>query len=230
MNIHKRLIAHGAWYYTLTVATVGLFAWVPFLHASARTDDSSLRRTAVLYGALAIVLAVMAALTPTDAEGDPSGTTGNVLSTITAVAAIVIVTAACLQLRPLRRAAYALNNPRNEVTPNADRAVVQAMAARQRRQDARALATHDPNLARDLNIGRPDRPREYDDGGLVDLNSAPAEVIMSVCGLERVAAERVVAARQQWATGFSSIDEALAFVELSERDASVLRDRGIVLR
>jgi len=98
------------------------------------------------------------------------------------------------------------------------------LAARQRRHEARALAKRDPNLARDLNIGRPDRPREYDDGDLVDLNSSPTEVLMSVCGLDKDAAERLVAARQGWATGFSSVEEALAFVDLSERDANVLRE------
>lgn len=227
--MHNRFIADGRWYYTLTVLTAGLFAWVPFLHAAARTHDDRQRRPAALYGALAVGLAVMSGLTPTDAQGDPEGTIGALLSTVVAVAAIAIITAACVQLRPLRRAAYGLDDPHRVVPSATERAVVQALAARERRHEARALVERDPNLARDLNIGRPDRPRDYDDGGLVDLNSSPAELLVSVCGLDKDAAERVVAARQRWATGFSSVEEALAYVELSERDANVLRDRGMVL-
>jgi hypothetical protein len=35
-------------------------------------------------------------------------------------------------------------------------------------------------------------------------------------GLDNDAAERLVATKQQWATGFSSVEEALAYVELSD--------------
>lgn len=229
LKMRNRFIADGRWYYTLTVLTAGLFAWVPFLHGAARTHDDSQRRPAALYGALAVGLAVMSGLVPRSAQGDPDGTVGGFLSTVLGVGAILIITAACVQLRPLRRAAYGLDDRHRVEPPAPDRAVVQALAARQRRHEARALAERDPNLARDLNIGRPDRPRDYDDGGLVDLNSTPTELLMSVCGLDRDSAERVVAARQRWATGFFSVEEALAYVELSERDANVLRDRGMVL-
>lgn len=227
--MRERFIADGKWYYTLTVLTAGLFAWVPFLHAAARTHDAGQRRRGAQYGALALGLAVMAGVTPTDAQGEPEGAVGTILSTVVAAAAIAIVTVACVQLRPLRLAAYGLHDPHRLVPSSSDLAVAQAMAARERRHEARALAQRDPNLARDLNVGRPDRPRDYDDGGLVDLNSSPAELLVSVCGLDKDAADRVVAARQQWATGFSSVEEALAYVELSERDANVLRDRGMVL-
>ena len=32
-------------------------------------------------------------------------------------------------------------------------------------------------LARELRIGRPDLPRQYDDGGLVDVNNVPVGVL-----------------------------------------------------
>jgi hypothetical protein len=35
-----------------------------------------------------------------------------------------------------------------------------------------------PVLARELRIGRPDVPRQFDDGGLVDLNHAPVPVLV----------------------------------------------------
>jgi hypothetical protein len=43
-----------------------------------------------------------------------------------------------------------------------------------RRRQARELAKRNPVLARDLNIGRPDVPHDYNDGGLVDVNQVPA--------------------------------------------------------
>jgi hypothetical protein len=223
----RRIIADGAWYYTLAIATVGLLAWVPFLHAAVRLHDNSLRRRAALYGLFAAIIAVLSGVTPTDPQGNPRGALGAVLSTVVVVVAVPIVAAACVQLRPLRRAVYGLAEPSRVVPPGTDRAVAQALAARTRREDARALAERDPMLARDLNIGRPDRPREYDDGGLVDLNSAPAGVLMSVCGLDSEAAERLVATRELFPTGFSSIDELLVYAELP--DGGVLRDRGVLL-
>lgn len=227
--MRERFIVDGKWYFTLTILSAGMFAWVPFLHASAVTDDTSQRKPAAIYGACAVVLGVLAGLTPTNAQGDAQGIVGGALSTVVAVAAIAIITSACIKLRPLRQAAYGLNDRRNTAQSSTDRAVQRALAARKRRDKARELAARDPNLARDLNIGRPDRPTDYDDGGLVDLNSASAELLMSACGLDSEAADRVVAARAQWATGFSSVEEVVAYVELSERDANVLRDRGLVL-
>jgi hypothetical protein len=87
----------------------------------------------------------------------------------------------------------------------------------------------DPALARDLNMGRPDLSRNYDDGGLIDLNGAPASVLASVCGFDPAVAERLIDARELFPAGFSSVDEALVYAELAGRDADVLRDRAVVL-
>ena len=40
------------------------------------------------------------------------------------------------------------------------------------REKARELAAADPGLAKELRIGRPDLPRQYNDGGLVDVDHA----------------------------------------------------------
>ena len=228
-QMFRRMFANGAWYYTVTIATAGLFAWVAFLHAATHLNHSSrVRRRVVQYAIGAVALAALSGLTPTDRQGNPRGTIGGLLSTIVAIGALVVITTACVQLRPLRQAVYG-DAQAARLAPGVDPAVVHALATRRRREEARALAERDPNLARDLNVGRPDRAREYDDGGLVDINSAPAEVFVSVCGIDRDVAERVVTTREHYASGFTSVQEVLAYVDMSERDADVLRDRGLVM-
>ncbi len=66
---------------------------------------------------------------------------------------------------------------------------------RERRKDARAVLARSPQLARDLRIGRPDLPRWYDDGFLVDVNSAPLALLASLPALGPVRAQRIVADR-----------------------------------
>ena len=52
-------------------------------------------------------------------------------------------------------------------------------------------------LARELGIGRPDVPHDYDDGGLVDVNHAPGDVLASCLGLAPAESAAVSAAREQ---------------------------------
>lgn len=71
-------------------------------------------------------------------------------------------------------------------------ATVQAIELRARREQARRLLTQHPDIARRLHIGRPDLAPEYDDGGLVDVNGAPAEVLARVPGISPEQARRIV--------------------------------------
>ena len=50
------------------------------------------------------------------------------------------------------------------------------------RREARRLQQDNPVLAQELKIGRPDLPRGYDDGGLVDVNHVPAAILASHLG------------------------------------------------
>lgn len=54
----------GRWYYLVLVGTMGLFAWVPFLHAATRVRAARARWLAALFGTLDIVMYVLMALTP----------------------------------------------------------------------------------------------------------------------------------------------------------------------
>ncbi|RCG31554.1 hypothetical protein DQ384_08215 [Sphaerisporangium album] len=100
-------------------------------------------------------------------------------------------------------------------SPN-DYAVAAAQHRRQLRQQARELAERDPALARELRIGRPDLPRHYDDGGLVDVNHAPVEVIAGLPGMTTDLARRVVEARAD-VGGFVSAEDVSIAVDLPPR-------------
>ncbi|WP_203991911.1 ComEA family DNA-binding protein [Sphaerisporangium rufum] len=94
-------------------------------------------------------------------------------------------------------------------SPN-DQAIALAQHRRELRQEARELAERDPALARELRIGRPDLPRQYDDGGLVDINHAPAPVIAQLPGLTDELAQRIVQARSEVGAFISAEDVSVA--------------------
>ena len=85
----------------------------------------------------------------------------------------------------------------------------------------------DPALARELRIGRPDLPREYDDGGLVDINHAPAEVI-ATSGMTLELAQKIVEVRET-VGGFISAEELSATVGLPPQLTADLAEYTIYL-
>ncbi|WP_067463416.1 ComEA family DNA-binding protein [Actinomadura macra] len=81
------------------------------------------------------------------------------------------------------------------------------------RDKARALAASDPGLARELRIGRPDLPHQYNDGGLIDVNHAPAEALSLLPGITAELAARIERVRAETG-GFVSAEELSAVAEL----------------
>ncbi|WP_042430590.1 ComEA family DNA-binding protein [Streptacidiphilus anmyonensis] len=219
----------GRWYFVVPIVTFGLFTWIPFLHAATRSRQRRHRLLALVYGALAALLVTLANIAPKDARGNPAGTLGTTLNAIFGIAALASIVVGCVQLARVRTETY---GPPPAVFPPpplaSDPVIAQHLAARARRQEARALAARDSVLARDLRIGRPDLPRQYEDGGLVDLNSAPAEVIATVCGLSPADAGRIVGAREKLG-GFDSLDELFVYTQIQGAAAELVRERGVLL-
>jgi DNA uptake protein ComE-like DNA-binding protein len=216
----------GLWYFPVVVLTAGTFAWVPFLHAARRLRTPKARLLALVYGAVDVVLYVLLALTPKDSQG--SG--GSAVSTIGGLLVVSVVIVGCIQLASLRR--MALDSAavhRREDASTVDPAVKAVLAARARREDARRLAAKDPLLARELRIGRPDMTRDYDDGGLVDLNSAPGQVIAEVSGIPLAVAASIVDARARQGGRFANVDEVFVVADLPLALWDQIRDRAIVL-
>ncbi len=101
--------------------------------------------------------------------------------------------------------------------------VAEAKSRIERRKDARRLATSNPSLARELKIGRPDLPRNYDDGGLVDVNHVPGPALGAQLGLAPAEVTDVLAARDRLGR-FASADELGAYTQLTPDRVDELRD------
>jgi DNA uptake protein ComE-like DNA-binding protein len=84
----------------------------------------------------------------------------------------------------------------------------------------------DPDLATDVRIGRPDLPRSFDDGGLVDVNHVPASFLVKLPGIDAPPAERIVATRHE-VGGFGSIADLEITLELAHMTVSQVKDRLI---
>jgi hypothetical protein len=78
-----------------------------------------------------------------------------------------------------------------------DSALRRALGRRERRRRAREIAATDAALADELEIGRIDRRREFDDGGLVDVNRVSAGALSRLPGFTASLADRVVTARER---------------------------------
>jgi hypothetical protein len=97
--------------------------------------------------------------------------------------------------------------------------------ARLRARDAaRALCAAEPELATALGIGRPDLPRDVDDGGLVDVNHVPAVTLRAGLGLSQATADAIVATRDA-VGGFSSTGDLRTYVDLTQVELDDVADR-----
>ncbi|MFF5261810.1 ComEA family DNA-binding protein [Actinomadura viridis] len=89
---------------------------------------------------------------------------------------------------------------------DANAATVPLIERRVRREQARSLVAHHPSVARRLGVGRPDLPRTFDDGGLVDVNAAPEHLLAGLPGLDTYHAKLIVAVREAQGP-YTSIDD-----------------------
>ncbi|MBO3742816.1 ComEA family DNA-binding protein [Actinoplanes flavus] len=114
--------------------------------------------------------------------------------------------------------------------PAVDPALARAQWRAARREEARRVQTEQPSIASELMIGRPDLPgREYDDGGLVDVNHVPAEWLARALRIERPLADRIVEARDLH-NGFTSPDELLIYCDgLTPEKLAQFRDRLVFM-
>jgi hypothetical protein len=223
-STEQRPTTTGRWYVVVIVCSFGLLAWLPFVHAGRQLGRPAVTRLVWRYAAAAVVIGILLAVTPRDAKGETASGAGETISVIGGLLAIATIAIGCVQQAPLRREVYGGAPPPQE---HVDPALATALEARERRAAARQIAERDPLLARDLHIGRPDLSGTYDDGGLVDLNSAPAKVIAEVCGLAPSTGEDIAAARPP--SGFMAVDDVFSLTDIPVSAWDVIRDRAVAI-
>ena len=199
------------------VLTMGLASWAaPIWAANRRPYDKAFRKRmqvlAAGLGLAAVVAFILVGSGPEDSDGTPTGAASDaggtlLLLTIAAGVAVVLI---------FRKPQVALAGTEN------------VLARREHRERYRQLIAKDLPLARSMYVGRPDVARDYDDGGLLDLNSIPVQALSQHGGLDQGEANRIVEMRGQMGR-FVSMDELLAYVELPESTATRLRDVAVFI-
>jgi hypothetical protein len=124
-----------------------------------------------------------------------------------------------------RPKAFPRRTPRDHLN---EHAIEVARYRRGLRAEARQLVADDPELANDLRIGRPELPRAYDDGGLIDVNHASAESLAQLSELTPEMIQRIVRLRTEQG-GFVSAAELALHADLPPDLATRLADYVIFL-
>jgi DNA uptake protein ComE-like DNA-binding protein len=110
----------------------------------------------------------------------------------------------------VRPTVFPRRTPRDRLN---QQAVDVAKYRRMLRDEARRLLAEDPALAHELRIGRPDLPRAYDDGGLIDVNHVPAPTLGLLPGMTEELVQKVIRVREETGT-FVSVEELAVDADL----------------
>ncbi|MBF9068834.1 ComEA family DNA-binding protein [Streptacidiphilus fuscans] len=206
----------------LPLFTIGLGTFAVLGWAAWRLQQRAL---AVLSGIALAVTIVAVVMADAPADSVESTAAGGLI-------AVVLVGGGLGATFSVRRSLVG-TPPVPDALPSAEAAANDAVLAdtrsrRELRVHARELLAHDPGLARELRIGRPDLPRAYDDGGLADVNHVPAPVLETLPGMTPDLARQIVETRESRGS-FTCIEELEVFAELPDELAVELADRLLFL-
>ena len=192
---------------SVPIWSLSLLAFAPFLRiALARRRG---RDWAVFAGYLAsTVIVISAAASNNEAAGAVAGTKAIAVAVVAAVHAFIAFRPGPETVGGSAASELALTTARTRM---------------RRREQARELAASNPVLARELGVGRPDVPHDYDDGGLVDVNHVPGQVLQESLGLTAAESAAIISVREQLGR-FSGPDELTAYTELPPDRVDALRD------
>ena len=202
------MLATVAWAST-PVWSLGFLSFVPFL------VNAAIQRRRPDWAVFAAYLAATIGMILAINLHAPNGAVGGYVIALAGCAAIHTA----ILFRPGKEAAPRPIGPRKRNRA----ALAHARGRAELRKDARHLVKDNPDMARDLRIGRPDLPREYDDGGLVDVNHVPGTVLSGSLGLTPAEVSDVLAAREKLGR-FGSPEEVCAYTSLSPDRVDALRD------
>jgi hypothetical protein len=149
--------------------------------AAALPPQALLRARVQVFGALAVVIILL-------------GLLGNMLSffgTLGGILAFIVGVGTSVMAALMRKGVF----PPVAAGPVNLPGVSEALARRTAREHYRHLAVGDAMLAREMLVGRPDMLRQYDDGGLLDINSLPKASLMHFAYLSEDEADEIISLR-----------------------------------
>ena len=200
---------------SVPVWSLGFLAFAPFLRlAMARRGRKD---WAVFAGYLLAVILEIVVVSVAGTSGDSSAAAGGLVILLMGGGAVHSYLA--FGGDPARAA---VSGPATAERLNRE-ALATARSRMERRREAREIASKNPVLCRELRIGRPDLAREYDDGGLVDVNQVPGEFLQSGLGLSADEAAAVMAVRDKIGR-FTSADEVTTYAQLPPDRLDDVRD------
>jgi DNA uptake protein ComE-like DNA-binding protein len=196
----------------IPIATFGWGAPFTFTYAALRLRSRSLGVCAGAYTAVAVVSFYLAG------NNNDNSWQANAGVAIAAIAG-VIGTAQAFVIRERVVSGRGGN----------DTALGHAEERLRLRERARTIAAKNPSLAHELQIGRPDRSRRFDDGGLVDVNHVPMACLVQVAGIDQPTAEMIVEVRDG-VGGFTSVDDVSVTLGLPPNALDYAAGRLIFIR
>ncbi|WP_174564939.1 helix-hairpin-helix domain-containing protein [Actinomadura chibensis] len=206
----RRVVGY-AWALSPTI-TLGLATPVTMGYAALRTRSAWVWATVVFYFVL-----VASMLLPVD-ETSFMADGGFIL------ALLLSGPAATIQAFALKARVF----PEPALPGTLEHAVQEAERRRRLRARAVEIARATPELAVELGIGRPDLERSFDDGGVVDVNHAPAPALRTVPGLTQEHVRRIVRLRRETG-GFTSAEELAMLADLPPHLTPVLKKHAVFL-
>lgn len=203
--------------------TGGLSAPIMFGHAAAKLKSVVSGIAAFLYAGMAIAYITLFAM---DAQvmGDGEFANINPIAMVSLFALMLGSTAHAFMIRGKMFPRGETTGP-PRIVPTDD-AEARVLARRERRARARQLLADDPAMADELGIGRPDLELGYDDGGLVDVNHAPVEVLAAMRGVGTQTAERIVAMREL-SGPFASVAELVVRADLDPEAVRLVEEYAV---
>ncbi|MEV0895796.1 BTAD domain-containing putative transcriptional regulator [Actinoplanes sp. NPDC049802] len=159
----------------LPVVTCGLASWVYFAYAAFQRRTLRDVLTAVFYATAVLTMLILLGIDPSDVDSETTTAAEDAgFSLMFLLFPVAAIHGAILACHP-----------------------GDTRSARTRRQLARQFAAVHPDGARQAGIGRPDLLRSFDDGGLVDINHAPAQEIARLRGISPIEAHRIALDRYE---------------------------------
>ncbi|MFG1928459.1 BTAD domain-containing putative transcriptional regulator [Cryptosporangium sp. NPDC048952] len=182
---HRALIGwiRAVFFTTLAVCTLGhaTFLVVGYYGLRRRNTWNIIAAVAYLLGTLG--LWVWAAILPTDPETEVPLTPWDWLLLPSLVVSPLVGAVHIFALEMFNLNRMKQDDNAAEITNRMDR------------ERALQMVTHHPEMARELRIGRPDLPRWFGDGGLIDVNGVPEYVLAQLPGMTLEQAGRIIADR-----------------------------------